>query len=333
MNDDYRLLENIASFLKQGYLIEDILSLCQVIDKNAKIDLIHQFLKQGMSLDEAIIQSGFNRTFIEYFKFFRLEDNLADAIIKSLSIVSKINITANKIKKQLTYPIVLIAFLVGFSLFIVYGLLPSVNQLFIEFDISLGLITRLIFWSFKIIPIIIILLILLFSTAVIITIYAIKRQYFKLLDLLVSYCFLIKIIIQKYYSIKFALYYNELLINGYDFSNIITTLYQKIDDSDIKMLVYEIYLQVLKGQDLVMIISEFVYFEPLFVSFFKLLIHDTRQDKSLNNYLELSLETLNFQLKRIMKYVVVFVYCFTALFVIIVYISIIIPMMNVVGSL
>ncbi|MEI3325140.1 MAG: hypothetical protein V8R64_01390 [Thomasclavelia sp.] len=53
--------------------------------------------------------------------------------------------------------------------------------------------------------------------------------------------------IQKYYSIKFALYYNELLINGYDTTDIVIMLYQQIDDSDIKMLIYEIYLKILKG--------------------------------------------------------------------------------------
>ena len=40
MNDDYRLLENIAIFLNQGYLIEDILQLCQTVSKNPNINSI-----------------------------------------------------------------------------------------------------------------------------------------------------------------------------------------------------------------------------------------------------------------------------------------------------
>ena len=57
--------------------------------------------------------------------------------------------------------------------------------------------------------------------------------------------------IQKIISIKFALYYNELLVNGYDTTDIVIMLYQQIDDSDIKMLIYEIYTQILKGESLV----------------------------------------------------------------------------------
>ena len=36
MNDDLQLLENIANFLKQGYLIKDVLNLC-LIDRKSVV--------------------------------------------------------------------------------------------------------------------------------------------------------------------------------------------------------------------------------------------------------------------------------------------------------
>lgn len=333
MNDDYRLLENIAIFLNQGYLIEDILELCQAVSNNSNIKLIKEALNDGNSLDEAIIQSNFNRLFIEFFKFFRLENNVSKAIFQSLKIWKKMSETKVKLKNQLTYPCILVVFLILFSFFIIYGLLPSVTQLFHEFNITPGFFTSLIFILFNAIPLLIIFLIIVIIVATTITIYAIKKQYYQLLDFLVQHVFIIKSIVRKYYSLKFALYYNELLEIGYDSTDIIVMLYQKIDDSDIKMLIYEIYLKILEGEDLEKIISEFIYFEPLLVSCFKLLYHDNRKHKSMSNYLNLSLDNLNHHISKIIKITVIFVYCFTAVFVIMVYIAIIIPMMNVVNNL
>lgn len=333
MNDDYQLLENIASFLKQGYLINEILDLCAVIHQNKKIDLIKKQLSEGVSLEEAIINIDFEPTFIEYFKFFRFKNNIADAIEQSLQICRSKNTVFKQLKKELTYPCLLIIFLMFFSLFIVYGLLPSIIQLFNEFDIEPNLITKIMFQLFKIIPFMIIVIIFSLLILLVISIYAIKNQYFKLIDLLIDKVPLIKQIISKYYSIKFALYYNELLINGYASTDIIIMLYQQIDDSDIKMLIYEIYRMILEGEALEEIISNFVYFEPLFIACFKLLIHDNRCDKSLDNYLQLSIDTLHLKITRVIKLAVPFVYCFTASFVILVYVAIIIPMMNVVSNL
>ena len=322
MNDDLQLLENIANFLKQGYLIKDVLNLCLIIHQTEKIKLIEQNLVAGKAFDEVIIEIDFDNTFIEYFKFFRFKNNISTAIEHSLKICRKKEQIFTQLKKELTYPVLLIIFLMFFSLFIVYGLLPSIMQLFVEFNISPSIITRIIFKLFEIIPIIVIFIILSFTVFFTISIYAIKRKYFKLIDLLIEKIVLIRRLIQKYYSLKFALYYNELLINGYDSTDIIVMLYEQIDDSDIKMIIYEIYRQVLEGEALEDIINDFEYFEPLFIAYFKLLIHDNQKDKSLNNYLRVSIDTLHMQVTRLIK-----------LFVILVYVAIVIPMMNVVSNL
>ena len=81
------------------------------------------------------------------------------------------------------------------------------------------------------------------------------------------------------------------------------------------------------------IINDFEYFEPLFIAYFKLLIHDNQKDKSLDNYLRVSIDTLHMQVTRLIKLFVPIIYCFVAGFVILVYVAIVIPMMNVVSNL
>lgn len=333
MNEEYRFLETIANFLEQGYLIQDVLNMCKYIYNNDLIEKLNLKLNAGKSLDEAILECDFNKTFKEYFKFFRIKHNLSIAIIQSVDICKAKDNTFMKLKKELTYPALLIVFLMMFSLFIVYALLPSIMQLFNEFAIEPTLITSFMFMLFKIVPILIITLLIIFISLCFMTVYAINKQYFQLIDFFINHSFIIKNIIQKYYSIKFALYYNELLVSGYDTTDIIIMLYHQIDDSDIKMLIYEIYTQILKGESLAEIISNFNYFEPLFIASFKILIHDNQTNKSLNNYLKISLDTLHFKIAKVIKIIIPVVYGFTATFVILVYVSIIIPMMSVISNL
>lgn len=333
MNEEYRFLENIAYFLQQGYLIQDILDICSFIYRDNRIEELREKLNSGLTLDEAIIECDFNQTFIEYFKFFKIKNNLSKALIQSLDICKTKNETFRKLKKELTYPVLLIIFLIMFSLFIVYALLPSIMQLFIEFAIEPNFITRIMFKLFKIIPLTIIIILMSFSGICFIAIYAVKKQYYQLIDFLVNHIWIIQKMIQKYYSIKFALYYNELLINGYDTTDIVIMLYQQINDSDIKMLIYEIYLKILNGESLEYIVCHFNYFEPLFIASFKLLMHDNCINKSLDNYLKISLEALHFKIMKIIKIIVPLIYCFTAGFVILVYVSIVIPMMSIIGNL
>ena len=333
MNEEYRFLETIANFLEQGYLIQDVLNMCKYIYNNDLIEKLNLKLNAGKSLDEAILECDFNKTFKEYYKFFRIKNNLSIAIIQSVDICKAKDNTFMKLKKELTYPALLIIFLMMFSLFIVYALLPSIMQLFSEFAIEPTLITSFMFMLFKIVPILIISLLIIFISLCFMTVYAINKQYFQLIDFFINHSFIIKNIIQKYYSIKFALYYNELLVSGYDTTDIIIMLYHQIDDSDIKMLIYEIYTQILKGESLAEIISNFNYFEPLFIASFKILIHDNQTNKSLNNYLKISLDTLHFKIAKVIKIIIPVVYGFTATFVILVYVSIIIPMMSVISNL
>lgn len=333
MNEDYRFLESLAYFLQQGYLIQDVLEISEFIFNTNKVKDIRAKLNDGFTLDEAIVKGEFDHTFIEYFKFFRIKNNLSKAIIQSLEICKSKDDTLKKLKKELTYPILLVVFLMMFSLFIVYALLPSIMQLFTEFAIEPDLVTKIMFKLFTIIPILIIIILFCLSIICFISLYAIKKQYFQLIDFLVKHIWIIQRMIQKYYSIKFALYYNELLINGYDSTDIIIMLYQQIDDSDIKMLIFEIYRKIILGESLEYIISQFDYFEPLFITCFKLLLHDNRSDKSLDNYLKISLDTVHYKVIQVIKFIVPFVYCFTAGFVILVYISIVIPMMSVITNL
>ena len=140
------------------------------------------------------------------------------------------------------------------------------------------------------------------------------------------------LMICKYYSLKFAIYYNELLIQHYDTTSIIETLYDKITDSDIKMIVYELYRLIVNGHDFNLAVNDFPYFSDDFKKFISI-IQNSHENQSLENYIQLTFMQLNQFVSKFIKIIVPLIYGFVATFVIVVYVSIIIPMMNVVSNL
>ena len=161
---------------------------------------------------------------------------------------------------------------------------------------------------------------------------SISKQKFNHIDFLIKHTHIIKKIICKYYSLKFAIYYNELLIQHYDTTSIIDTLYNKINDSDIKMIVYELHRLILEGCDFKLAINEFPYFSDDFKKFISI-IQNAHENHNLENYIQLTFLQLNQIISKFIKIIVPLIYGFVATFVVVVYISIIIPMMNVVSNL
>lgn len=331
MNEQYNELENIANLLEQGYFIEDIIHICKTILKSKRVDSLYTFLEEGLTLDEAIVKCDFDKIFKEYFSFFKVKNDISEAVKQSIKICKVKDDLVNTLKKELTYPVFLIVFLIGFSIFVVFGLLPQVKTMFLEFQATQSLLQQIIFALFSYIPLAIVIFLIVLLTITIICVYAIKKQRLDIIDQ-----WLIKIPgishgIKKYYSLKFALYYNELLKSGYDSTEIITILNTQMQDSDIKMIVYELYGKIIKGESFEIIISQFEYFEEIFIEYFRLLMKSMLEDKSLDNYIAISITNLQLKIAKYIKIIVPFIYGFVAGFVVMVYISIIIPMMDVVS--
>ena len=195
-------------------------------------------------------------------------------------------------------------------------MLPQIEILFIDFNIQKSFIIECLFGLLHAIPIFLALFTIASIILVIFIYQSISKQKFNHIDFLIKHTHIIKKIICKYYSLKFAIYYNELLIQHYDTTSIIDTLYNKINDSDIKMIVYELHRLILEGCDFKLAINEFPY-----------------ENHNLENYIQLTFLQLNQIISKFIKIIVPLIYGFVATFVVVVYISIIIPMMNVVSNL
>lgn len=327
------LLETISHLLNQGFAIDDILCLCKIYDHTSFIEEIETELLHGLTLEEALLKTKLPALFKEYFSFFQNDFSLSDALDKSLYICKRQEAIKKQLRQKLSYPLFMIVFLFIFSIFIILYLLPQVEILFIEFDIKMSFMTQFVFILFKIIPIFLFLSITLLFFIIAIVIFAIKKQRFQYIDFFITHTNLIQNVMKQYYSIKFAIYYNELLENHYDASTIIDILYHRINDSDIQMIVYELYQELVKGYTLEEVIKKFDYFDSGFKKFFSIMMADHFEKKKLNDYIHYSINKIELHISRSIKIFIPLTYGFVACFVIFVYISIIIPMMNVVNHL
>ncbi|MDD8048808.1 MAG: hypothetical protein PHH04_04290 [Thomasclavelia sp.] len=331
-SNNYRILSILSSLLEEGYPTDKVIEISKFQDNTHFINDLETELSNGISFDQALMNTIDNKRFKEYFDFYRLNNNISKAINESLNICKLIESFKKKLIKKLTYPIILLIFLVFFSLFVVYGLLPTVISLFNDFNIEMNTFTRIIFFSFKLIPSFVIVMSVTLAITLIFIIKAITNNEFQMINK-INKIPIINEYLRKYYSLKFALYYNELLRNNYDATSIMHILFNYIDDNSLKMVIYEIDNHLKKGENLKDIIDSFPYFEKLFKVTFTFMLETNKKTKIIDDYVDLSLSSIEEKINKIIKIIIPLIYIFVGTFVITIYISIIIPMMNVVGSL
>lgn len=332
MNKDDLFLENLYTLLDAGYNIEETLNICQKIFSYTYIDEMMQQLKQGISLEECLLKYHFSTTFKEYFMFFKNKNCLSEAIEKSLKICISQNQYKSKIKSQLTYPIILLTFLLVFSLFVMFVLLPKVNDLFLSFDIKKTLFFQIIYVLFYIIPAVFLSLMIMIIYIFLQLLNALKTKKFRIIERYLKVPFL-RIVLQKYFSLKFAIYYQELLIEDMDSVSIIKLLNEQLIHSDLKIVLYEIANRLYEGETLENILEDFDYLDPLFITFFQMYVKNPRMKQSLSHYIQLTYQQIDIYVAKFLKYLIPCIYGFVGLFVITIYISIIIPMMNVISDI
>lgn len=332
MNKDYMFLKNLYTLLEAGYSVEDALNVCSYILKHPVIKEMQEQLAAGYSLERILSSVSLPKLFKEYFAFFQNKNCLSEAIEKSLDICITKQKYQNELKSKLTYPLVLLVFLFLFSIFVVFILLPNVNQLFDSFQIQKSMIIQSLFVFFYIMPIILIVLSVGFIYAVFNLLFALKHKSSRTIEKYLNLP-IFKVIIQKYFSLKFAVYYHELLKEEMDTATIIALLSEQMNDSDIKIVLYEMNNRIQEGESLENILEDFEYLDPLFLSFFQMYIRNPIQGESLAYYIQITYEQIDLWISQFLKYLIPSVYAFVAIFVITIYISIVIPMMNVISDI
>lgn len=332
MNKDILFLENLYTLLDAGYSIHESLVLCyQILHDDTILNMIEK-LKKGEDFSSILLKSSLPLVFKEYFSFYQNKNHLSESIEKSLSIYKTQKNFLSKMKSQLTYPCILLLFLMLFSIFVVFFLLPQVNQLFISFGIEKSIVIQIVFILFHVVPIVIMSIICLVLMMIIHLIYGLRRKKHHIIELYLKIP-LSRVLLEKYFSLKFCIYYQELAQEDTDCATIINMLNKQMVKSDLKIVLYEIENRLYDGEAIEDILKDFEYFDQLFLTFFEMYLQNPAQHQSLSHYIELTYQQLEHWVSLFLRYLIPSIYSFVAIFVITIYISIVIPMMNIISDI
>ena len=158
MNKEVLFLENFYTLLNSGYSVEESLNLCEEILNLKFINDMKEKLSYGEDIYQIISDSQLPIVFKEYFEFYKNKNCLSDAIEKSLNVYKTNKSYLHKLKSKLSYPTILLVFLFFFSVFVVFFLLPNVNELFVSFQINKSVIINALFTFFYLFPLLFIVL-------------------------------------------------------------------------------------------------------------------------------------------------------------------------------
>ena len=332
MNNDYLFLENLYQLLEQGYGIEETLLLCKEITHHHNADAINIKLKEGIDFKDAILECDFPKQFLEFFEFFAMRLTISAAIRNALAITQTLEKTKKDLIAKMTYPLILMSFLVMFCLFSTFVLFPQVNALFASLSIQKSILFRVLIGLMQLIPLLFILLVIIIVAFFVRFVRALKHKNYRIIERYL-HTKLLRRFIQKYFTLKFAIYFNEIMKDRMDANTIIYLLNETMVRSDIKIMIYEIYSRIDEGEAFEDIIEDFEYFDRLFVIMYKMYLQSPKEIKDLSGYIDVVRREMDMAISKFIRYLIPTVYSFVAFFVIVVYIAIILPMMNVIGEI
>ena len=251
-------LDKLATLLLEGYPLMESLDLLETLERNQQITEMKYLLSQGYSFDEILCQFVKDRWFLDLYLCLSPVKGLGNALHEAYAFYLEKERFIQTLKKQLSYPMLLVLLMGFFSLFVSCYLMPQLMMLVASFQLSSTTSFALIQWI-QWLPrsLILIVGILIFITFGVV--YIIKKQKQKYIYTLLHIP-MVSSIIQTYYSLKFAFYLSKIASyfdNFYDAINYFYTTYQA---TDLKILLKEMISEINQGKELQQIILNCDFF-------------------------------------------------------------------------
>lgn len=323
----YLILETLASLINSQESLIESFNVLNLVFTKLPIEKIKHSLNHGEPIEKTMTYLIQDNLFLEFFTFY-LETNFVDqAILKSVEICRKKDELKNHILKSLIYPAFLLIGLLLFSFVAVFYLQPQLLEFYHSFEIQRTWLSILFLNLLFVFPLVLLIVIGLLSAISIYFFLFLKQQHFEQLERWLKIP-LFHQLLKKYYTLKFCLYYKELVKMKYDFKTMCELLSNRIQDRCLKMIVFEFKEQILKGDALEIIIQNFTFFEDYFKTIFTLSLHHQNPQNLLDQYYMTTLMLLETKIKQKVTVMVIGVYGIVGGYIIGIYMGMVMPMMN-----
>ena len=327
-------IQRLSELIEHGYMLEDSIEflLFQYDVSFQKINNIKLELSNGKKLSDILGYLGYSTFVISKMRFAEDYGSIEDMLIKIENYLKIKKEQKEKVIKTLRYPLILIIALV--ALIMVFNLLviPQFESIYtsssIKMDIQTIILIKIIYYTPKVISVVIVLIIG-------IALYMLYIKRYKKIKFLKTLMFIPKVrtYAKLYYSYKFTLELSLFLMSGFSLKTALEVIIVEDYDYYLTYFSKRIIKDLVKGLSFEEAIASIKFFDK---SVEKFVVHGKNNgfiDKELKLFSELMLDTFLTSLDKMLRKFQPVLFAMLAFVIIGLYMVILLPIFNMASSL
>ena len=327
-------IQRLSELIEHGYMLEDSIEflLFQYDVSLEKIDSLKLELSHGKKLSDLLRYLGYSTFVTSKMRFAEDYGSIEDMLLEIENYLRIKKEQKEKVIKTLRYPLILTIALI--TLIMVFNLLviPQFENIYtsssIKMDIQTILLIKIIYYTPKIISIIVIL-----SIIVLVYMIYIKKYRKNIFLNTLMYIPKIRVYARLYYSYKFTLELSLFLMSGFSLKTALEVIIEENYDYYLTYFSKKIMRDLDKGLSFVEAIASIKFFDK---SVEKFVIHGINNgliDRELKLFSELMLDTFLTSLDKMLRKFQPVLFAILAFVIIGLYMVILMPIFNMASSL
>lgn len=327
-------IQRLSELIEHGYMLEDSIEflLFQYVVSLEKIDRLKLELSHGKKLSDLLRYLGYSTFVTSKMKFAEDYGSIEDMLLEIENYLRIKKEQKEKVIKTLRYPLILTIALI--TLIMVFNLLviPQFENIYtsssIKMDIQTILLIKIIYYTPKIISIIVIL-----SIIVLVYMIYIKKYRKNIFLNTLMYIPKIRVYARLYYSYKFTLELSLFLMSGFSLKTALEVIIEENYDYYLTYFSKKIMRDLDKGLSFEEAIASIKFFDK---SVEKFVIHGINNgliDRELKLFSELMLDTFLTSLDKMLRKFQPVLFAILAFVIIGLYMVILMPIFNMASSL
>lgn len=327
-------IHRLSELIEHGYMLEDSIEflLFQYDVSLEKIDSLKLELSHGKKLSDLLRYLGYSTFVTSKMKFAEDYGSIEDMLLEIENYLRIKKEQKEKVIKTLRYPLILTIALI--TLIMVFNLLviPQFENIYtsssIKMDIQTILLIKIIYYTPKIISIIVIL-----SIIVLVYMIYIKKYRKNIFLNTLMYIPKIRVYARLYYSYKFTLELSLFLMSGFSLKTALEVIIEENYDYYLTYFSKKIMRDLDKGLSFEEAIASIKFFDK---SVEKFVIHGINNgliDRELKLFSELMLDTFLTSLDKMLRKFQPVLFAILAFVIIGLYMVILMPIFNMASSL
>lgn len=327
-------IQRLSELIEHGYMLEDSIEflLFQYDISLEKIDSLKLELSHGKKLSDLLRYLGYSTFVTSKMKFAEDYGSIEDMLLEIENYLRIKKEQKEKVIKTLRYPLILTIALI--TLIMVFNLLviPQFENIYtsssIKMDIQTIILIKIIYYTPKIISIIVIL-----SIIVLVYMIYIKKYRKNIFLNTLMYIPKIRVYARLYYSYKFTLELSLFLMSGFSLKTALEVIIEENYDYYLTYFSKKIMRDLDKGLSFEEAIASIKFFDK---SVEKFVIHGINNgliDRELKLFSELMLDTFLTSLDKMLRKFQPVLFAILAFVIIGLYMVILMPIFNMASSL